>query len=180
MRRSMSSPKQSVAGSERAEAASPEASTSNTTILSRLCMSIVLLLRPTAQGAKAAPPLSHAGGAVASFEVSPGGGLEYGGAAVGRIRRSRNPPIRRRSVQCGFAFCTLPEMLGELQALGLVARTQVLPVEHLGNVGQPFVKQAADGLAVLEHEGDVEAAHFQHRPGAFRLAADQPEARIEE
>src|SRR5262245_11620777 len=74
----------------------------------------------------------------------------------------------------------LLEVLRQLQALGLVVRTDALAVDLVGNFGELVIDEAPNDLAVLEDERDVEAAHFEHGLGARRLPRRIAEAGIEE
>src|SRR5947207_80251 len=73
-----------------------------------------------------------------------------------------------------------PEMLRELQALGLVVRADAFAVKLAGPRQHPLIDQAPDGLAVLEDERHLARAHFEHGARAPPARARMAEAGIEE
>src|SRR6476469_10593445 len=98
--------------------------------------------------------------------------MDGGGAGVKRKERTRPGGCDLRHI--------LFEVLREFQALRLVVRADALAIELIGNFGEPVVDEAPDDLPVLEDEGNVEAAHLEHRLGTWHLTFGIAEAWIEE
>ena len=71
-------------------------------------------------------------------------------------------------------------MLGEFQALGLVVRLEVGPVEMVRAFFHPLIDEASDGLAILENERHFVAADLKHGPAAEAAGGRVTETRIEE
>src|SRR5262245_14767208 len=72
------------------------------------------------------------------------------------------------------------EMLGELEALGLVVGADALAVELGRALQHLLVDQPADGLAVLEDERHLARAHLEHGARATAARPRIAEAGIEE
>src|SRR5262245_50372023 len=106
-------------------------------------------------------------------------------AACSSAARSSSATSIAPSSACSAAVrvpreLVLFEVLRQLQALGLVVRTDALAVDLVRYLGELVIDEAPNDLAVLEDERDVEAAHFEHGLGARRLSRRVAEARIEE
>src|SRR5262245_11751667 len=71
------------------------------------------------------------------------------------------------------------EMLGQLQALRLVVRTDALSVERVGPSEHLLVDEAADDLPMLEDERNLARAHFKHRAAPLPAGTGIAEAGIE-
>jgi hypothetical protein len=54
-------------------------------------------------------------------------------------------------------------MLGEPQTLSLVMGADPLAIDFRRRVSEPLEDQPADGLAMLQDEGDLAGADLQHR-----------------
>src|ERR1700722_502282 len=73
-----------------------------------------------------------------------------------------------------------PEMLGKLQALSLIVRTDALTVHRIRPPQHFLIDQAADDLPVFENKRHFARAHFQHRTRALATGAGIAETGIEE
>ncbi len=71
-------------------------------------------------------------------------------------------------------------MLRQLQALRLIVRADALAVERGRPLQHLLVDEASDDLPVLEDEGHLARAHFEHGARAAPAGAGIAEARIEE
>src|SRR5438128_2145987 len=84
-------------------------------------------------------------------------------SAMRMIRIEASIPVqvstRRKAARCGSLNF---EMLGELQALRLIVRADPLAVKRVGPRNHLLVGEAADDLSVLQDEGHLARAHFQH------------------
>src|SRR6266446_8428971 len=92
---------------------------------------------------------------------------------------SVNPPVRK-GMREEYGNFLPAKMLGQLQALGLVIRTDAAAIEGIWPRQHVFVDQAADDLTVLDNEWYLVGPHLQHRAGASSAGARVTEARIEE
>src|SRR3989338_1459575 len=63
----------------------------------------------------------------------------------------------------------LLELLGQLKALSLIVRTDVLPVQKLGPSRHTLISKPSDRLPMLEQERHLVRAHFQNSPAASRF-----------
>src|SRR5262245_14955159 len=72
------------------------------------------------------------------------------------------------------------EVLGELQALRLIVRTNTLAVQLFRPCKHPLVDQAADNLPMLENEGHFTRAYLQHSARALAACAGVAKAGVEE
>src|SRR5437867_9836294 len=84
------------------------------------------------------------------------------------------------ALRCASCGLRSPEMLRELEALGLVIRADALAVELGGARQHFFVHQAPDCLGVLEDERHLARAHLEHGARAAAAGAGIAEARVEE
>src|SRR6202000_2156262 len=100
-------------------------------------------------------------------------------SASGAIRSSLPSP-EAFSVLMESKLSRQPEMLGELQALGLIVRADALAVHGVGPCQHFFVDQPADNLTVLENERHFTRAHFEHRARPLPAGARIAETWIEE
>src|SRR5258706_12528243 len=66
-------------------------------------------------------------------------------------RRFGEPTVAQRNA-LGYGHFLTAKMLGQLQALGLVIRTDAAAIEGIGPRQHVFVDQAADDLTVLDNE----------------------------
>src|SRR5262249_48443647 len=71
------------------------------------------------------------------------------------------------------------KMLGQLEALCLVIRTDAAAIESIGPRQHMFVDQAADDLAVLDNERHLVGTHLQYRARATPACARITKPRIE-
>src|SRR5215472_4045283 len=78
-----------------------------------------------------------------------------------KIRQTISPS-RGTRCQCDCGLGRWLELLRERQALALVVRADALAINLGGRVGHLLVAEPSDGLAVLEHEGDLVRAHLEH------------------
>src|SRR5258708_7329165 len=100
-----------------------------------------------------------------------------------RISAKLNSRLRGRDLLPGTRYRQADspaKMLGQLQALGLVIRTDAAAIEGVGPRQHMFVDQAADDLIVLDNERHLVGPHLQHRAGASPPGARVTEARIKE
>src|SRR5215831_6174295 len=72
------------------------------------------------------------------------------------------------------------KMLGQLEALCLVIRTDAAAIESIGPRQHAFIDQAAHDLALLDDEWHLMGTHLQHRAGTVPACARVTEAWIEE
>ena len=61
-----------------------------------------------------------------------------------------------------FISAERAEVLGELQLLPLIVGTDALAIELMRALGHGRIDQPPDRLAMLQNEGHVVRAHFQH------------------
>src|SRR5215203_6030847 len=73
-----------------------------------------------------------------------------------------------------------PEMLRQLQTLGLIVRADAHAVKRGRPRDHLLVHQPANDLAVLQDEWNLARAHLQHRAGTAPAGAFVAEAGIEE
>src|SRR5712671_487835 len=92
---------------------------------------------------------------------------------------SVNPPVRKR-MRREYGYFLPAKVLGQLQALGLVIRTDAPAIEGIGPRQHVFVDQATDDLTVLDNEWHLVGTHLQHRAGATPAGAGITEPWIEE
>src|SRR5437899_1957653 len=79
-----------------------------------------------------------------------------------------------------FCGASRPKMLRQLEALALIVRSLRLAVEQLRPCVERLVVTPADGLAVLEYERHLVAAHFEHSTRAGASVGGRAKTRIEE
>src|SRR5258708_15088720 len=91
---------------------------------------------------------------------------------------SVNPPVREGTRKEYGHFLTA-KMLGQLQSLGLVIRTDAAAIEGIGPRQHVFVDQAADDLTVLDNERRLVGSHLPHCAGASPAAARLTETTLE-
>src|SRR6185437_2936782 len=72
------------------------------------------------------------------------------------------------------------EMFAQCEALPLIRRSDIGPVDFVGTRAQRNINEPPQGLARLNEERHVMGADFQHCPRAFHLARAVTEAAIEE
>ena len=73
------------------------------------------------------------------------------------------------------------EMLAESQGLLLIGRAETDAVEPLRHVEHPIIDDFKKRLTVMDEEGDVVRAYFEHHLGTLELAVGSvAESRIEE
>lgn len=73
-----------------------------------------------------------------------------------------------------------PELLGQFQPLSLIVRGNTGTIQRFGPLGHTLVNQPPDDLAVLQDEGCLVAAHFQHPATARAPGGGMAETGIEE